>query len=53
MLASVYNYRVMAKSITCCCVRGRRVISNPVTYSNVATCGGLADNHADYDYVAS
>ena len=31
MLASVYSYHVMVKSISFCCVRGRRVISNPVT----------------------
>ena len=33
MLASVYSYRVMVKSVSSCCVRGRRVLSNPVTYS--------------------
>ena len=33
MLASVYNYRVMVKSISCCCVRERWFISNPVTFS--------------------
>ena len=33
MLASVYSYRVMAKSVSSCCVRGRQVVSNPVTYS--------------------
>ena len=32
MLASVYSYRVMVKSVSSCCVRGRRVLSNPVTY---------------------
>ena len=32
MLASVYSYRVMVKSVSTCCVRGRRVLSNPVTY---------------------
>ena len=32
MLASVYSYRVMVKSVSCCCVRGRWVLSNPVTY---------------------
>ena len=32
MLASVYSYHVMVKSISCCCVHGRRVTSNPVTY---------------------
>ena len=33
MLASVYSYRVMVKVyISSCCVRGRQVISNPVTY---------------------
>ena len=31
MLASVYSYRVMVKSVSSCCVRGRRVLSNPVT----------------------
>ena len=30
MLASVYSYRVMVT----CCVRGRGVISNPVTFVN-------------------
>ena len=33
MLASVYSYRVMVKSVSSCCVRGRRVLSNPVTYT--------------------
>ena len=32
MLVNLYSYRVMEKSVSCCCVRGRRVISNPVTY---------------------
>ena len=32
MLASVYSYHVMVKSVSSCCVRGRRVLSNPVTY---------------------
>ena len=32
MLAGVYSYRVMKKSVSSCCVRGRRVISNPVTF---------------------
>ena len=31
MLASMYSYRVMVKSISCCCVHGRQVISNLVT----------------------
>ena len=31
MLASVYSYRGMVKSVSSCCVRGRRVLSNPVT----------------------
>ena len=35
MLASVYSYRVMVKSVSSCCVRGRRVLSNPVTYIHV------------------
>ena len=33
MLASVYSYRVMVKSVSSCCVRGRRVLSYPVTYT--------------------
>ena len=32
MLASVYSYRVMVKSVSSCCVRGRWVLSDPVTY---------------------
>ena len=32
MLASVCSYRVMVKSVSSCCVRGRWVLSNPVTY---------------------
>ena len=35
MLASVYSYRVMVKSVSSCCVRGSRVLSNPVTYMYV------------------
>ena len=31
MLASVYSYRVMVKSVSSCCVRGRWVLSDPVT----------------------
>ena len=31
MLASVYSYRVMVKIVSSCCVRGSRVLSNPVT----------------------
>ena len=38
MLASVYSQRVMVKSVSSCCVRGRRVLSNPVTY---VTCHKL------------
>ena len=36
MLASVYSYCVMVKSISSCCVRGRRVLSNPVTIIQVS-----------------
>ena len=35
-LASVYSYRVMVKSVSSCCVRGRRVLSNPVTIIAIA-----------------
>ena len=34
MLASVYSYRVMVKSVSSCCVRGSWVLSNPVTYTD-------------------
>ena len=34
MLASVYSYRVMVKSISSSCLHGRWVPSNPVTYLN-------------------
>ena len=32
MLASVYSYRVMVKSVSSFCVSGGRVLSNPVKY---------------------
>ena len=32
MLATVYSYRVMVKGVSSSCVRGRRVLSNPVTH---------------------
>ena len=35
MLASVYSYRVMVKSVSSSCVRGRRVLSNPVTVNDL------------------
>ena len=38
MLASVYSYRVMVKSVSSCCVRGRWVLSNPVTYMYLWHC---------------
>ena len=34
MLASVYSYHVMVKSVSSCCVRGRWVFSDPVTYKS-------------------
>ena len=34
MLASVYSYRVMVKSVSSCCVGGSRVLSNQVTYDD-------------------
>ena len=37
MLASVYSYCVMVKSISSCCVHGIRVISNSVTYTHART----------------
>ena len=35
MLASVYSYCVMVKSVSSYCVHERRVLSNPVTYIGV------------------
>ena len=32
MLANVYGYRVMVKSVSCCCVHGSRVFSNPCSH---------------------
>ena len=32
VLASVYSYHVIVKTVSCCYVHGRWVISNPVTY---------------------
>ena len=34
MLANVYSYRVMVKSVSSYCVRGRWVLSNPVTFGD-------------------
>ena len=42
MLASVYSYRVMVKSVSSCCVHGRRVLSNPVTYDNISAVNKTA-----------
>ena len=49
MLASVYSYCVMVKSISSCCVRGRRVISNPVTY--VLPLCDPNNGHFKYSYI--
>ena len=31
LLVNVYSYRLMEKHVSCCCVRGSRIFSNPVT----------------------
>ena len=31
LLVNVYSYRLMVKSVSCCCVRGKLLFSNPVT----------------------
>ena len=31
LLVNVYSYRLMVKSVSCCCVHGRHLFSNPVT----------------------
>ena len=50
MSASVYSYRVMVKSVSSCCVHGRRVLSNPVTYEceNPCMCMGKNNNRLAY-----
>ena len=30
LLVNVYSYRLIVKSVSCCCVRGRGLFSNPV-----------------------
>ena len=32
LLVNVYSYHLMVKSVSCCCVLGRRLLSNPVTF---------------------
>ena len=32
LLINVYSYRLMEKSVSSCCVRGRWILSNPVTF---------------------
>ena len=44
MLASVYSYRVMVKSVSSCYVRGRRVLSNPITYIELGAAGRFLKN---------
>ena len=34
-IVNVYNYHLMVKSVSCYCVSGRRLFSNPVTYSDL------------------
>ena len=31
LLVNIYSYCLMVKSVSCCCMRGRRLFSNPVT----------------------
>ena len=42
MLASVYSYRVMVKSVSSCCVRGRWVLSDPVTFKDASVIRTIA-----------
>ena len=45
----------MEKSVSCCCVRGRRVVSNPVTYimHQLAKCSSYVISHIAnmYSYI--
>ena len=39
LLVNAYSYCLMVKSVSCCCVRGRCLFSNLVTYSiRISTC---------------
>ena len=49
MLASVYSYHVMVKSVSSCCVRGRWVLSNPVTFDVPVTL--VSDNGPPFTFV--
>ena len=40
LLVNVYSYRLMVKSVSCCCVRGRHLFSNLVTFQYI--CGQTA-----------
>ena len=35
LLVNVYSYRLMVKSVSCCCVCGRHLFSNPVTITGI------------------
>ena len=37
LLVNIYSYCLMVKSVSCCCVRGSRLFSNLVTYTNGKT----------------
>ena len=50
MLVSVYNYCVMVKSVSCCCVRGNWIFSNPVTYVVVILVQDHLHTHVELTY---
>ena len=37
LLVNVYSHRLMVKSVSCCCVCGSRLFSDPVTYAKLVT----------------
>ena len=47
MLVNVYSYHMMEKSVSCCCVHGRQVVSDPVTYVHTSSIGTIQNCHGN------
>ena len=41
LLVNMYRYHLMVKSVSCCCVRGRLLFSNPITNYDLVSCTSL------------
>ena len=37
LLVNVYSYHLMVRSVSCCCVHGSQLFSNPVTHTHTHT----------------